>query len=234
MKNLEKAFNLFCSDEEFRKNFHTPFFYQKKVFATDLYTMIFTDKKNCKFQYKTVFETPLPPVTNVIPEPNTNRIIDLSIIDFEKFKTDDVYAETDVLEIQTCPICEGDGLIECDACMGKECDECNNEGSHECDECDGKGYCYVNKLEKTGEKTFNDRTFIKIDHAFFKISLFYRLKQVADLLENNTVKIIFAEPFSSTKPFLFEIGFCKILIMPYINNINQEEENYSCIKFIYL
>lgn len=105
---LGDVFSLFLGEDKFRPEMHKPFEINGKVYATDAYTLIRTDKANVDFVLDNE-HTP-PSCEGVVPEVNTSLILILTKEMLEPLKTADEYEFTGK-DIE-CESCEGSGEVE--------------------------------------------------------------------------------------------------------------------------
>ena len=102
---LGDVFSLFLGEDKFRPAMHKPFEINGKVYATDAYTLVRTDKANVDFVLENE-HTP-PNCEGVIPEVNTSLVLNVTKEMLEPLKTADEYefAGKDI----ECETCEGSG-----------------------------------------------------------------------------------------------------------------------------
>lgn len=204
---LGDVFRLFCSTDSFRKDMLKPFSKNGKVYATDAYTVIFTDEVNCNFEYEKELEK-CPNVDAIIPIPNKRINVDLSKYDFEPYKTADEF-EFIGEDIQ-CSACFGEGVVEW------EFEQWTKE--FECPKCYGSGFEKEKRKRKTGKKTFGN-ALVKFNDCYFNMKNFYRILQAQNVI-NQPINFIYSNG-DKNGLHVFEIGYCRIMIMPqaiYDNN----------------
>jgi hypothetical protein len=197
---LGDVFFLFVGKDKFRPAMHKPFEINGKVYATDAYTLVRTDKANIEFFLDN--EHNPPNCEGVIPEVNTSLILNITKEMFETLKTADEY-EIAGKDIE-CKTCEGSGEVEWDFE--------HYTRDFECPVCEGAGWEEQKTSRKTGGKTFG-KCIVKINDACFHIDKFYKLIKVRDILGGEIELISYSK---STSGVLFKIGVCEILLMTVI------------------
>lgn len=205
MSNLEKVFNLFLLEDRFRPVLSKPFYIENKVVATDLHSLVYVGYNDLDFNFINEFQNEAPNCEVILnSENNVDIILDINDSIFEKFKT-----ENEIKYI-------GED-IECGACGGSGEVEWNFEDYHsyfECPKCQGSGFESMSEKIKTDELTFSDDSYVMLGETYFKIGLFYKLIKVQNLI-GGEIKLISQ---LKDKAHLFEIGNCKIFLMPSIVN----------------
>lgn len=197
---LGDVFSLFCSDDELRPAMMKPFLQNGKVYATDPWTVIFANQNDIDFDYTNEYLEKAPNVEKVIPMPNTSKILNVKIEDFEKYKTEDEYEDTG--EDIECKTCDGTGEVEWEFEMWTK--------DFDCPKCDGTGYSEEKKQRKTGNKTFGVYR-VKMGEIYFDMKKFYRLLQVQNLL-GCEIELIHSS--SPTSIHCFNVGICTVCLMP--------------------
>lgn len=195
----EEIFNLFVKDDkdaycELRPFMLKPFEFNGKVYATDGFALISTDKKNIDFILDNEYE-PSRNTEEIIPHENISEIINIeqSLEWFERFKTEDEF------EKEYCAECEGHGTTGCL--------EIEKRIKYDiCHRCDGDGYIEV----KTGNKIFSNH-YVKFKDSCISIKLFYKLIQVRDFTNKEIELIYYSEEKSA---ILFRVGIFNVLLMP--------------------
>lgn len=196
MTNTEKIFSLFINEDVYNQAFARPFELNGKVYATDGHIMIRTDKKNIDFKLQNPIVQP-PNAEKVIPEKTIERVLKVDAKKFEALKT------ADETKHFPCKTCNGDGEVEW---------EFDRWTKHfDCPECDGAGGDDV----RTGKKTFDSDTFIKISDAYFTVRNFYKLIEVSQLAKRRI--FLLNEPLEN-KACFFKVGVFEVLLMPYLKD----------------
>lgn len=203
---LDKIFNLFVGNDELRPVMHKPINVQDKfISATDAHTLIIVDKDLCDYETNNPYEENIN-VLGVIPFETQDLKIDIEKIDFDAYKTADEYKVTE--EEVECKACEGSGEVEVEFYHKR-----NYYIDVDCPVCDGTGIEEEEKKELTGNKTFPEKCFVRIDKAVFRIEFFDRILSVKKILQENDISLI-----SESLPngaHCFKVGDFKILLMPY-------------------
>lgn len=199
---LGDVFSLFLGEDKYRPAMHKPFEINGKVYATDAYTLVRTDKANVDFVLDNE-HTP-PNCEEVIPEVNTSLVLNVTKEMFEPLKTADEY-EFLGKDIE-CETCEGWGEVEWE--FG------HYTRDFDCPVCDGSGWSEKKRGRKTGGKTFGEYL-VNIKGAYFYVERFYKLIKVRDILGGEIELISYSKP---TRAVLFKVGVCEILLMPVIYN----------------
>lgn len=199
---LSDVFSLFLGEDKFRPAMHKPFEINGKVYATDAYTLVRTDKANVDFVLDNE-HTP-PECERVIPEVNTSLVLNVTKEMFEPLKTADEY-EFSGKDIE-CETCEGWGQVEWE--FG------HYTRDFDCPVCDGSGWSEKKRGRKTGGKTFG-KCLVNIKGAYFHVDVFYKLIKVRDILGGEIELISYSKP---TRAVLFKVGVCEILLMPVMYN----------------
>jgi len=197
---LGEVFSLFVGEDELRPAMLKPFEINGKVYATDAYTLVRTDKANVEFVLDNE-HTP-PNCERIIPEVNTSLILNITKEMFEPLKTADEYEFKG--KDNECKTCEGSGKVE----WAFE----HYTRNFDCPVCAGDGWEEEKKRIKTGKKTFGNCV-VKINDAWFHIDKFYKLIKVRDVLGGEIELISYSK---SSRGVLFKIGVCEILLMPAI------------------
>lgn len=163
---LEQVFDLFVSKRE--EKFASPFADSGKVFATDKYSVVFTDSENCDFP---VVETEIkkPNLAHLVFTPNISKTISFDGVDFEALKTEDEREDN-----VDCEECNGTGEVTWEYKSWHNNDECPN--------CKGEG---TFQGVKTGKKTFPSRKYVAINDAMVLIDEFYKLAQAQQVLSSD-------------------------------------------------
>lgn len=195
---LGDVFSLFLGEDKFRPAMHKPFEINGKVYATDAYTLVRTDKANIDFVLDNE-HTP-PNCEGVIPEVNTSLVLSVTKEMLEPLKTADEYefAGKDI----ECETCEGSGQVEW------EFEHYTRD--FDCPVCEGSGWSEKKRGRKTGGKTFG-KCVVNIKGAYFHVDKFYKLIKVRDILGGEIEMISYSKPTSGV---LFKVGVCEILLMP--------------------
>jgi hypothetical protein len=210
--NLQKCFELFLGHDELRPVFDNPFVIENNTYATNAHVLIYCDSKHIDFEFKN--KETAPNAKAIVPKENTSQIIDVDSIDWESFKTADEFKYIgDEIE---CGHCNGDG--EFDVYYKNRYYDC------ECPVCDGSGYEAEPIKVKTGNKTFKDYDVIKLKNLYFNINLFYKVKQVKDLIGGDVELVHFPE---LEKAILFKINFAFVLIEPFYKTSDDESVVYK-------
>lgn len=195
---LGDVFSLFLGEDKFRPAMHKPFEINGKVYATDAYTLIRTDKANVDFVLDNE-HTP-PNCEGVIPKVNTSLILSVTKEMLEPLKTADEY-EFVGKDIK-CETCEGSGQVEW------EFEHYTRD--FYCPVCEGSGWSEKKRGRKTGGKTFG-KCVVNIKGAYFHADKFYKLIKVRDILGGEIELINYSKPTSGV---LFKVGVCEIFLMP--------------------
>lgn len=203
---LIDVFKLFVGVNESRQVLHKPFEFKDKVYASDKYTLVRIDKKNCDF----VLDNEHPPIKcdNIVPSENMNVVLNIDKSTFEKYKTEDEFEY--IGENIDCSTCEENGTVEWKFERWKK--------EFDCPMCDGSGYSQERRSRKTGNKTFGFKL-VNMMGVYFDVNKFYKLIKVHELIGCEIVLISKSNPQSAV---LFRIGNCEILLMPY------NYENSAC------
>ena len=193
----EQIFSLFVGDHELRPIMLKPFEINGKTYATDSIAMIRTDNSNIDFVVENGF---IKGVDGVFREHNCDYTVDLSGIDFEKYRTEDILEEDGIPE--TCTTCKGSGEVE----WSFE----HHTKNFDCPDCDGMGGIVPDDVP-TGEKTFPLAHVVKIKDAYVRMSLVYKLFEVQKIVGRD---ILFKRYEHIHEALLFTIGSFEILLMP--------------------
>ncbi|WP_333661549.1 hypothetical protein [Chishuiella changwenlii] len=200
---LHEVFYQFVGDDQLRPNMHAPFEVEGVVYATNAYSVIYTEKKNCDFDYN---QNSIPQIKNVLPsQTNTNQLIDLKLSEFEEYLTE---IETSFKEES----------IECNECNGYgevEWDYKHYSKEFECPACDGFGTVDKSKEVPTGGK-IHQEVVIEIKGHAFLLNRIIPLIKTADLLKKD-IYLVYSpsEPYQS---LVFKIDFLTIVVMPFSNS----------------
>ncbi len=199
---LQQAFYLIIDKDHFEERFKRPFHDNDKVYATDRHIMIFCDKENIDFEFENSYTVN---ASAIVPEPNTSEIIDLDQHDWKSLMTAD---EVEYIgkEVE-CGNCGATG--QCDGVEFYK--EKKYDYTYECPVCAGTGMEETPKEKLTGRKTFEFYDSIKFKNSYFNLRLFYKIKQVRDLLGGDIELVSYT---TYDKAVLFKIGYCHIMIMP--------------------
>jgi len=206
---LAKVFSLFLSKNELRENIQNPFEIKGYTYATDAISLVRCQSQHIDFRYTNKLKPPKADL--VIPEINTNQLLELNAIDFDAFKTEDDYDIT--IEENECDAC--DGLAEVDfefSHNGKDYDI-----THECPVCQGEGKIYTEEAKPNGKKTFPVGSAIKIGSCFYRPRQIEKLKTVRNLIEQ-PIFIVYND--FPNKACRFRCGFLDIVIMPLLESNN--------------
>ncbi len=203
---LNEIFNSFVSKDMFKPVLNKPFEINDKIYATDSYSLIRINKKDCDFTVQPVDSA--PDCEAVIPIENMNQLLTIDKDFFEQYKTEDEL--TEIGENVECKICDGFGEVEWEFQHYTEL--------FDCPVC--KGECYTERIKsiKTGNKTFG-KNLVKIKDAYLDIKRFYQILEVKEKLGESLYLIHQSTP---SKPLLFRVGICEIVIMPYMYNDNYD------------
>jgi len=198
---LGDVFSLFIGEDKFRPEMHKPFEINGKVYATDGYTLVRTDKANIDFVIDN--EHTAPNCEGIFPKVNTSLILNVTKEMLEPLKTADEYefAGKDI----ECETCEGIGQVEWEFKHYKR--------YFDCPVCEGNGLSEKTRVRKTGGKTFGN-CLVNIKGAYLHIDKFYKLIKVRDILGGEIELTSYSKP---TSVVLFKVGVCEILLMPVMN-----------------
>ena len=201
---IKDIFNLFVSTDKLRPAMLSPFEINGKIYATNATVLIRCDKSHCDFEITNTEKA--PDCERVIPAPNMDVVLNIDRSIFDTYKTEDEWVEIE------CDTCDGEGQVEWEFQ--------NYTEDFDCPVCKGDG---IKSKHKTGNKIFRD-VGVKLNNSYINIPLFYKLIQIRDMLEED-IHLIYQE--NPTNPVLFKVGFCEILLMPYMHNYdNKEVWNY--------
>ncbi|MGV0964937.1 hypothetical protein [Empedobacter falsenii] len=202
---LHEVFYQFVGNDELRPNMHAPFEVDGIVYATNAFSVIYTEKENCDFDYN---ENSIPRIKDVLPsQNNTNQLIDLKLSEFEEYLT----------EIET--------SLKQDSC---ECSECKGSGEveweykyyskeFECPKCEGFGTIEKSSEVPTGGKIYQEVA-IKIKGHTFLLNRIIPLIKTADLLKKDIHLVYY--PSEAYRALVFKIDFLTIVVMPFSNHSN--------------
>lgn len=205
---LGSIFSLFVSTDGRRKNLLKPFTVDDQTYATDGHVMIYCDNKFIDFEFENKEKPPL--VRKVIPDINSNEVIDLKSVNWESLKTwDETKPSGEEVE---CGNCDGEGTIEDYVYYKRR----HYNVEYDCPVCDGSGFEEEQKQIKTGGKTFDPFAMVKVRDTFFYVHRFYLLKVVQELIDGREVEMIAYK--SNEAGMLFKIGFLYILMMPVLSD----------------
>lgn len=195
---LGDVFSLFVGHDALRPAMHKPFEINGKVYATDAYSLVRTDKENIGF----ILDNEHKPINceGSISEINMSLVLDITKKMFEPLKTADEY-EFLGKDIE-CETCECSGQVEW------EFEHYTRD--FDCPVCEGSGLSEKKRSRKTGGKTFGNFV-VKIKDSYFDVSRFYRLVKVRDILGGEIELISY---INKRKAAMFKIGVCEILLMP--------------------
>lgn len=204
---LEEIFSLFYGEDEFKPEMAKPFILEDYTYATNGKSLVVCKTEYIDFDY----ENPHGSIKNaakVIPNENTREIIDIDSIDFDYFRIhpEMVYSGKDI----ECGACDGFGTLH-------DTYYYNNKPydyQFECPICDGSGFEVKAQKVPSGNLTFKEYDKILFKNIPFDAELFYVLKKVKDLM-NQDVFLISIN--NENKAVVFEIGFLKIVIMPLVS-----------------
>jgi hypothetical protein len=199
---LSEIFNSFVSKDKFKPVLNKPFELNDRIYATDAYSLIRINKKDCDFTVQP--EDSAPNCEAVIPIENMNQLLTIDKDFFEQYKTEDEL--TELGEDVECETCDGFGEVEWEFQHYTEL--------FDCPVC--KGDCYTERVKniKTGNKTFG-KDLVKIKEAYLDINKFYKILETKEKLGEPLYLIHQSTP---NKAVLFRVGICEILIMPYMYN----------------
>jgi hypothetical protein len=213
---LLEVFSLFLGDDITRPVLQKPFEVNGKIYATDSYTLVRCDKSCCNIEITNTY-TP-PNVENIIPTPNTNKILNIEKKIFEQYRTID---EIKTIEKETeCKLCDGFGYVEW------EFDSYTKED--ECPVCEGDGIIIENKEMKNGNKGFGN-SLINLNGVYFKMDLFYKLIKTQDILGGD-ITLLYQS--TTRHAVLFKVGECDVIIMPCLYKDTDKVDNILTITTI--
>ena len=195
---LADVFSLFVGVDKVRPELLKPFEINGKVYATDGYALVRTDKANIDFVIDNKNKT--PNCEKVIPEINTSLILSITKEMLEPLKTDDEIEITG--KNIDCKTCEGSGTVE----WTYE----SHTREFDCPVCEGSGYSEEERSRKTGGKTFGHFA-VNVKGVYFNIDKFYKLVKAREFIGGEIELISYSTP---TSGMLFKIGVCEILLMP--------------------
>lgn len=200
---IHEVFYQFVGNDELRPNMHAPFEADGIVYATNAFSVIYTEKENCDFDYN---ENSIPRIKDVLPsQNNTNQLIELKLSEFEKYLTE---IETSTKEESyECNECNGFGMVEWEyKYHHKESD---------CPVCEGVGVISKSIEIPTGGKAYQDVA-IKIKGNYFELKRLIPLIKSADLLKKDIHLMYYpSEPY---RALVFKIDFLTIVVMPFSNH----------------
>jgi len=203
---LQECFALFYGKDELRPKFDNPLTWNNNVFATDAYTLIYTDKENIDFEFENEHESPTN-LDSIIPVANISET--LIIPNLEPLKTAKELAP--VGEDIKCSECDGDGEVEWE--YGRWTKDM------ECPKCEGDGFEYLAKMMPTGNNTFRNIK-VKIKENYLDIFKFNKVLKVQEILGGD-IELLFCEPDKSA--LLFKVGICNIIVMK-LSSVQDYEE----------
>ena len=209
---LNQAFEMFLGNDGMRPIMHNPFTQNGYTYATDSNVLIRTKNENIDFKFENKAEGKPPNAEPLFKKKILNKVMDFSGLDFEALKTADELI--DLGEDIACEECEGEGEVEW------KFEQHTNK--FECPICDGSGFKEETKLIKSGNKTFESNTYVKINNSFFNINLFYKFIKCAELVGGDIV----LTNGNCSDPMIFEVGNCQLIICP-VNNSSGYSKVYE-------
>lgn len=198
IENYKKAFGLFCSANELRRVFTSPFKQKGIYVATDGIGIIHMPVNVIDWDLK---EEEKPNVQKVLPAKfHASISIDVKLLSSEMDKYS-VKIEEYKIPPRECEACEGEGRLDCD--LGH---------THDCENCDGTGE--TKGRYPTGNMISDTQTAFKIWDSAIKYTLLKRLVEASNFMGIDTIyKICGGE---EDRRFYFKVGDAKILIMAYL------------------
>lgn len=209
---LHEVYFQFVGNDKFRPNMHAPFEVEGMIYATNAYSIIYTEKDNCDFDYN---ENYIPHIKQVIPfQTNSNQLIDLKLSEFDNYLT----------EIETSTNEESFECSECDGSGEVEWEYRHYSKEFECPICEGFGTIDKSIEVPTGGKTYQEVVIEIKGHAFL-LNRIIPLIKTADLLKKD-IHLVYC-PNEPYRALVFKIDFLTIVVMPISNS-----SNFSVIKKI--
>jgi hypothetical protein len=210
---LNQAFEMFLGNDEMRPILNNPFILNGYTYATDSNVLIRTKNENIDFKFENKAEGKTPNAETLFKEKTLNKVMDFSGLDFESLKTADELIDSG--EDIACEECEGEGEVEW------KFEQHTNK--FECPICDGSGFKEETKRIKSGNKTFESNTYLKINNSFFYINIFYKLMKCAKLVGGD---IVLTNGVQYSDPMIFEVGNCELMICP-VNDSSRYSRVYK-------
>lgn len=180
--------NYFCSFDELKPQFMTPFEQGEFNYATDAYALIKVPKSLCKLKYKADGDEGVkcPNFESVLFTPESFVSIKTKEIATNIAKMRTVYAG------EICKKCGGSGVATCK--------ECGNE--HNCKHCGGTGTVGI-KPFLYPSYTVGERQLLNIGGRHLKAHLLEKLLMAAGLTSTETIK--FAVDTKPRKGVIFNL-----------------------------
>lgn len=128
---------------------------------------------------------------------------------------------------------------KCEACKGSKSvdytyvwDDENYRESLECPVCNGEGRLTVGfEVESHTEEKYSEAYAAKILEKFFSANRLDKLVKVADLLNENSIKLVYSHAMSRPNPMTgFLIGDVEVILMPIMDN--EEFNEVDVIKLV--
>jgi hypothetical protein len=196
--SLQQAFELFTGKKDSYRDFSIPFQIDLFTYATESHIAIRTESKNIDFIIPEYTGQKKPACQNLNWELNNLRPFTADRIKIESFMTQDEAVQVGVEE--ECGECAGIGQVEW------------TYGRHtmdaDCPVCDGDGISTPARYKKTGNKTFETYSYIKINGYNFNMRFIYILFKLKDLLG---AEIFIADFIGNMGKF--KVGDCEIVVM---------------------
>lgn len=223
---LKQLFDLFLSDDDLRPAMKYPININKKIYATDAYSIIIIDESNCNFEFENPYSEKYPDVQAVIKEDNIqgcHLLINTEYLDQFKTKDEVILVSDSVL----CGKCNGEGKLETDFRYKST----YYSAEFECPVCDGSGVEKDAIYVKNGNKIFDkNNARIKIKDAYLDPVIFNKLLLAQLFLSAPIELLYYAGPHQSLK---FKIAYCTFIIMATVVIEEKDFENIINIDFIF-
>lgn len=206
-ETLDKIFSFFVGDDPLRPVMQKPIDIEGKYLtATDAHVLLIVDKDLCDYESDNPHENKIN-IMAVVPQQTRSVELNIQDINFDQYKTADEYK---VYEKEVdCGACDGSGEVEVDFFYKR-----NYSVDVECPVCDGFGLESEERKKLTGNKTYPDNCYLKIENAYFKLELFNNIFELQKLA--NTSELILLNESAKNSSHLFKIGDFKVVIMPYV------------------
>lgn len=202
----EDILQLFVSDDDLRMWMTKPFIVGNKAVATDAHCLVSVPEWKGNYEYCDKTKDVYPKEYNCFKEiPLSNFLAAIA-----KVPLIDDYDE-EVTETE-CDECDGEGEVDFEYSAGRR----DYYLTGECPICEGEGTITTTKKTPNGKKVADSSMLLAIGSHAFNIFNVHRLVQVAEMLHEEKINLVYQKVPSGAS--MFKVGECEVLMMPCFSN----------------
>ncbi|MDR2691921.1 MAG: hypothetical protein LBB73_06440 [Dysgonamonadaceae bacterium] len=195
MKNRDEIFKLYIDPDNFREMFHTPFFQNGYIYASN--GSIALRVCGNMLKKKNILKSQKPDCSNLFPETEKEKTVSVNQLNKLLWAADMIEKTTKTATYVKCKECEGSGKVTWQ--YGDYTRDC------ECPVCNGSGN--IRKTEKVNieKRIFNKDAIIKLEGSEFRAEHIQIIVKTMKLLEITEAKMQWDKNTKSMK-VVFDFG----------------------------